>query len=127
MVSAFFSHADDASNLPSDVSINLSSDPSINLPSDRPATERELTETEKSNFFGDIAKKMTPEQVLALLGAPSKISSGQSGKQWIPFYFGSDTKRVYWSYKGIGFVVFSENSYRGILAVVDTRYEAKAP
>jgi hypothetical protein len=78
-------------------------------------------------FFAEIKEKMTPEQVMALIGAPGNISSGQSGKQWIPFYFGADTGRVYWSYKGIGVVVFSQNSHNGNLAVMATRYDDAAP
>jgi hypothetical protein len=81
---------------------------------------------QNKNFFAAITPKMTPEQVMDVLGAPGLITSGQSGKQWIPFYYGSDATRVYWSYKGIGLVVFSKNRYNGNMAVVETRYDASA-
>jgi hypothetical protein len=88
------------------------------------AEESRPTATE---FFAQIKPKMTPERVMELLGAPSRISSGQSGKGWIPFYHGSDLNRVYWSYKGLGIVVFSENAYRGTLLVFEVREDANAP
>jgi hypothetical protein len=80
-----------------------------------------------AKLFEKIKPKMSPEQVIELVGAPSRISSGQSGKGWIPFYFGSDENRVYWSYKGIGIVVFSENAYNGKRAVFTVREDAGAP
>jgi hypothetical protein len=77
--------------------------------------------------FSGIKEGMATEEVLAGIGAPDHVSSESTGKQAIPFYFGSDTRRVSWSYTGVGFVVFSRNAYTGELRVVETKVDPKAP
>jgi hypothetical protein len=42
-----------------------------------------------------------------------------TGKGWIPFYYGPDTSRTDYLYKGIGRVVFSRNRYSGQLKVIN--------
>jgi hypothetical protein len=49
---------------------------------------------------------MTEAQVLSLIGQPTSQSAGMTGKQFIPWYFGGDTERVVYYYKGQGRVVF---------------------
>jgi hypothetical protein len=41
-----------------------------------------------------------------------------TGKAWIPFYYGGDTYRTDWMYKGKGRVVFSRNQWSGALKVI---------
>lgn len=77
--------------------------------------------------FSGIKEGMATEEVLAGIGAPDHVSSESTGKRAIPFYFGSDTRHVSWSYSGVGFVVFSRNAYTGELKVVETKLDAKAP
>jgi hypothetical protein len=69
-----------------------------------------------------VTKAMTEEQTFALLGAPSKMESYETGKRFTPFYFGSDTRRTDWIYEGVGRVVFSTNRY-GKPAVVEVLLE----
>ena len=77
--------------------------------------------------FVAVKKEMLTEEVIAAIGAPDHVSDASTGKFAIPFYFGSDTRRVSWSYTGAGFVVFSRNAYSGVLRVVETKEDGKAP
>jgi hypothetical protein len=77
--------------------------------------------------FAKVKQEMLAEEVVAAIGAPDHVSSEGTGKRAIPFYFGSDTRRVSWSYTGAGFVVFSRNDYTGVLRVVETKEDANAP
>ena len=56
---------------------------------------------------------MTTVQVQSILGAPTNQMSYESGKRWIPWYFGSDVRRTEWSYKGLGRVVFTGGNQWG--------------
>lgn len=77
--------------------------------------------------LANLKPEMLPEEVMAAIGAPDHVSSESTGKKGIPFYFGSDTRRVSWSYAGVGYVVFSRNEYTGTLRVVETKADVKAP
>jgi hypothetical protein len=41
-----------------------------------------------------------------------------TGKAWIPFYYGPDTGRLDYRYKGVGIVVFSRSRYSSATKVV---------
>jgi len=56
---------------------------------------------------------MTTVQVQSILGAPTNQVSYESGKRWIPWYYGSDVRRTEWSYKGLGRVVFTGGNQWG--------------
>lgn len=75
----------------------------------------------------NIKQEMLPDEVMAAIGAPDHVSSESTGKKGMPFYFGSDTRRVSWSYSGVGYVVFSRNEYNGELRVFETKADGKAP
>lgn len=77
--------------------------------------------------FANVKQNTLAEEVIAAIGAPDHVSSESTGKRGIPFYFGSDTRRVSWSYTGAGFVVFTRNEYTGVLRVVETKEDAQAP
>jgi hypothetical protein len=85
------------------------------------------TDKERAAFFAKIKPKMSPKEVIALIGEPDKMTSEFTKKQWIPFYFGPDTRRATWSYSGIGYVNFVRNKYTGSLSVVKFIYDKKAP
>jgi outer membrane protein assembly factor BamE (lipoprotein component of BamABCDE complex) len=61
---------------------------------------------------------MTPEEVRKLLGEPTGERTYPTGKAFIPFYYGSDTHRTDWKYKGVGRVVFGHNRYSGNMKVI---------
>ena len=65
---------------------------------------------------------MNDTQVRKILGDPDNANSYMTGKSWIPFYYGSDTTRSDWMYKGMGRVVFSRNQYSGSLKVIRIDY-----
>ena len=65
---------------------------------------------------------MNEIDVRKLLGEPDSSNSYQTGKAWIPFYYGPDVARTDWVYAGQGRVVFSRNRYTGGLAVVSVVY-----
>ena len=56
--------------------------------------------------------------MVEILGAPTSQQNYQTGKAWIPYYYGPDTGRVDYRYKGLGSVVFSRNRYSGATKVV---------
>ena len=61
---------------------------------------------------------MNDAQVRKALGDPDNANGYMTGKAWIPFYYGPDTHRTDWMYKGKGRVVFSRNHYSGSLKVI---------
>jgi hypothetical protein len=65
---------------------------------------------------------MNDAQVRKILGDPDNANAYMTGKSWIPFYFGTDTTRSDWMYKGMGRVVFSRNQYSGGLKVIRVDY-----
>lgn len=65
---------------------------------------------------------MNDTQVRNILGNPDNANAYMTGKAWIPFYYGTDTRRTDWMYKGKGRVVFSRNQYTGGLKVIRVIY-----
>jgi hypothetical protein len=65
-----------------------------------------------------VSNGMTEAQVVEILGPPTSQQNYQTGKQWIPYYYGPDTGRLDYRYKGLGIVVFSRNRYSGGTKVV---------
>ena len=68
---------------------------------------------------------MSMGQVAELLGQPSDKNDYTSGKQWIPFYYGSDVRRQEWHYKGQGSVTFNAGNQFGSTGgeVVSVNYD----
>ena len=65
---------------------------------------------------------MNDEDVRSIMGAPDDSNAYMTGKAWIPYYYGPDTSRSDWLYKGHGRVVFSRNRYSGGLKVIRVMY-----
>ncbi len=61
---------------------------------------------------------MNDNDVRKILGEPDNSNAYMTGKAFIPYYYGSDTARSDWMYKGVGRVVFSRNRYSGALKVI---------
>lgn len=70
-----------------------------------------------------VKSRMSEVEVRNVAGNPDDSRSYMTGKQWIPFYFGSDTHRTEWIYEGEGVVVFSRNRYSGGLSAIEVRDE----
>jgi hypothetical protein len=60
--------------------------------------------------FAKIAVGMDQKQVTDLIGSPTDFHAYVTGKAFIPFYYGGDTHRVEYEYKGQGRVIFSPDS-----------------
>ncbi len=69
-----------------------------------------------------IEKGMRDTDVLRILGRPSSTTNYVTGKAWIPFYYGPDTRRTDYIYSGLGRVVFSRNRYSGDVKVIRVTY-----
>ena len=70
-----------------------------------------------------IRLEMSESEVVEILGAPTSQDSYTTGKQWIPFYYGPDTHRLDYKYRGEGVVVFGRNRYSGNTRVIRVDYD----
>jgi hypothetical protein len=61
--------------------------------------------------FAKLRSGMSHTEVESLIGPPDKVASHQTGKAWIPFYFGKDAFRIETYYKGEGKLTFSGSVY----------------
>ena len=64
--------------------------------------------------FAKLQIGMTQGQVHEILGQPSDIKGYQTGKAWIPFYFGPDVMRTDEFYKGVGVVTYTGAGVGGV-------------
>jgi DNA-directed RNA polymerase specialized sigma24 family protein len=71
--------------------------------------------------FSVVKEGMSREEVEALIGVPTAVSSHITGKAFRPFNFkGSDTHRVNALYKGVGRIIYSNSSaYSSTYRVVE--------
>lgn len=60
--------------------------------------------------FAKVKIGMELEQVYRLIGEPDQLSSHNTGKNWIPFYFGADGRRIVTHYRGEGCLTYSAGS-----------------
>ncbi|MDD2759785.1 MAG: hypothetical protein PHH11_05785 [Methylomonas sp.] len=81
------------------------------------------TKTADAGIFGDIPTGsafakiqlgMTQGQVHEILGQPTDSKSYQTGKAWIPFYFGPDVMRTDEFYKGVGVITYAGAGVGGV-------------
>ena len=63
--------------------------------------------------FSKVKIGMQFEQVNDLIGTPNSITRNETGKRWIPFYFGSDITRMQASYKGEGCLTYTGGNQFG--------------
>ena len=57
--------------------------------------------------FAKLKFGMSPEEVIALIGAPTDTTTHETGKRWIPFYYGADARRVEVLYRGNGCLTYT--------------------
>jgi hypothetical protein len=57
--------------------------------------------------FSKLQIGMLMPEVLALVGGPDGMISHETGKRWIPFYFGTDARRIEVLYKGEGCLTYT--------------------
>jgi hypothetical protein len=75
-----------------------------------------------SSKLAKVQPDMNDIEVRKIMGEPDDANAYMTGKAWIPFYYGPDTARTDWMYKGQGRVVFSRNRYSGGLKVIRVLY-----
>jgi len=64
--------------------------------------------------FAGIQIGMQMHEVQSLLGrAPDRFHTYESGKRWIPFYFGNDARRLQALYSGEGCLIFTDGNVWG--------------
>ena len=81
-----------------------------------------------SSRLAKIEIGMTEDQVIAKLGAPTNRRGYPTGKNWIPFYFGGDTHRMDYIYKGVGRVIFGNASrFSRVMNVVELLHNPQEP
>jgi hypothetical protein len=64
--------------------------------------------------FSKIRLGMSQGQVHEILGQPTDTKSYQTGKAWIPFYFGPDVMRTEEFYKGVGIITYTGAGIGGV-------------
>jgi len=63
--------------------------------------------------FARLQIGMTYDQVTALIGAPDNMVRHETGKRWIPFYYGNDSQRVQVLYRRDGCLTFTGGNVFG--------------
>lgn len=64
--------------------------------------------------FAQLQIGMQMDEVQGLFGrAPDRFHTYESGKRWIPFYFGNDARRMQVLYKGEGCLIFTAGGVMG--------------
>jgi hypothetical protein len=64
--------------------------------------------------FAKLQIGMQMGEVQDILGrAPDRLHAYESGKRWIPFYFGNDARRMQVLYKGAGCLIFTGGNVWG--------------
>ncbi len=82
--------------------------------SSAPPESRIIGDVPADSPFAQIQIGMSQGQVHSILGQPTDSKVYQTGKMWIPFYFGSDTYRTEELYKGLGRITYTGMGVGGV-------------
>ena len=63
--------------------------------------------------FAKLAIGMTMSEVTSLIGGPDNLVRHETGKRWIPFYFGGDAQRIQVLYRGEGCLTYTGGNVFG--------------
>ena len=63
--------------------------------------------------FAKLQIGMTMREVTGLIGGPDDMIRHETGKRWIPFYFGNDAQRLQVIYKGEGCLTYTGGNVFG--------------
>ena len=72
--------------------------------------------------LAEVSLESSDAAVRQVMGEPDDSNAYMTGKGWIPFYYGPDTHRTDWIYRGQGRVVFSRNRWTGGVKVIKVMY-----
>lgn len=67
----------------------------------------------KNSKFAKIQLGLTYRQVTELIGEPDNMLRHETGKRWIPYYFGSDVQRLQVFYKNEGCLTYTGGNVFG--------------
>lgn len=67
----------------------------------------------KNSKFAKLQLGLTFREVSDLIGAPDDILRHETGKRWIPYYFGSDAQRLQVYYKNEGCLTYTGGNVFG--------------
>ena len=71
-----------------------------------------------------IKEGMSTDEVVSLIGQPTSRGAYATGKAFIPFHYGGDNSRQIFRYKGVGTIVFSQNSsFSSGYSVLEINYD----
>lgn len=82
--------------------------------SSAPADSRIEGKFPSNSPFAKVQLGMAQGQVHEILGQPTDSKSYQTGKAWIPFYFGPDVMRMDEFYKGVGIITYAGAGISGV-------------
>ena len=80
---------------------------------------RDGSDAAEGSKFSRLKLEMVPSQIYDLIGQPTDSKTYETGKRWIPYYHGPDTRRTELIYRGEGRLTIGGNG-RLINIVVDT-------
>ncbi len=63
--------------------------------------------------FSKVKIGMSFREVTKLIGAPDDMTRHETGKRWIPFYYGNDAQRIDTLYRGEGCLTFTGGNIFG--------------
>lgn len=63
--------------------------------------------------FAKLRFGMSPQEVMNAIGAPADTTTHETGKRWIPFYFGPDARRTEVLYRGEGCLTYTGGNIYG--------------
>lgn len=63
--------------------------------------------------FAQLQIGMSSLEVNQLIGAPAQLTGHETGKRWIPFYYGNDARRLQVLYTGEGCLTFTGGNIWG--------------
>ena len=67
----------------------------------------------RGSRFAKLQIGMRMSEVNSLIGTPDDLDRHETGKRWIPFYFGSDAQRMQVLYKGEGCLTYTGGNVFG--------------
>lgn len=67
----------------------------------------------RGSRFAKLQIGMRMNEVNSLIGTPDDLDRHETGKRWIPFYFGSDAQRMQVLYKGEGCLTYTGGNVFG--------------
>ena len=79
--------------------------------------------TNPNNILVNIKEGMTPTEVRNLIGNPKRQNIYPTGKQFIPYYHGTDRTRMDWFYGDYGHITFTINYYSGHKQVLKVHFK----